>query len=278
MAGVMKSQMGQYWLLYYQPVPESGERIAAGLILLEPGRRPKIKYDASFKKVRSVFPSTDVETLAFTLQCVSEQLERADAIDSTLQSLGPQLVTSAARSIVSPISTAVLDRLTERYLLPEKKKRASRTKPDVVSKQLESFVRSSIPPSLQFHTNVSAKDILGTAVSGAKRIALAVPLNGQWALIDGVDLNQLTPKEAEERAHTIANTYWSYHRAATQTGVSVKRVGIVLNGNSHLAPETLEAHDYALHRFQADSDLAIDAAQPDSGAALNALLVSMGKP
>ena len=87
-----------------------------------------------------------------------------------------------------------------------------------------------------------------------------------------MDLNQSTPKQATDRADEIARTYWNYSRAATDKGIVVKCIGIVLNRHSHLEPRTLEAHDYALHRFQADSDHAIDAAHPGSKMALGLLL------
>ena len=45
-----------------------------------------------------------------------------------------------------------------------------------------------------------------------------------------------------------------------------------MNGRSHLEPKSLEAHDYALHRFQADSDHAIDGAQVGSKVELGNLL------
>jgi len=90
---------------------------------------------------------------------------------------------------------------------------------------------------------VTAKDILGYSLAGTKRIALAVQLDGKWALIDGVDSNQSTPKQAADRADEIARTYWNYSRAAVQTGIEVERIGIVLNGRSHREAATLEAHD-----------------------------------
>jgi len=264
--------MGQYWLLYYQPVPETGERIAVGLILQDRGRHPQVEFDAKFSKVLKVFPATDPDTLAFYFQSLAEQLERGAPVESTLNAFGPQLVASKSRSVISPISAEILDHLVARYLLPVKKLRGKREKADGVAREIESFVRSSGSGNIEIQTNVTARDVLGRPVAGAKRIALAIRFDGKWTLIDGVDLNQLTAKQATERADEIARTYWNYSRAAIQTGVEVKRIGIVLNGHSHLEPKSLEAHDYALHRFQADSDLAIDAAQPGSRVELSNLL------
>lgn len=275
MASDMKSQMGHYWLLYYQPIPEAGERITVGLILQDKGSRARVEFDAKFAKALKVFPATDPQTLEFYFQSVTEQLERGAFVESTLNAFGPQLVVSKSRSIISPISAEVLEHLFARYLLPVKKQRGKRNKPDSVASEIESYVRGSVTGNLKIKKNVQAQQILGKSVAGTKRIALAVQLEGKWALIDGVDLNQSTPKQTTERADEIARTYWNYSRAASEKGIAVESIGIVLNGHSHLHPKTLEAHDYALHRFKADSDHAIDAAEPGSKVELGKLLQSL---
>lgn len=268
----MNSSMGQYWLLYYQPVPETGERIAAGLVIQDRGKRSQVEFDSKFSKVLKVFPSTDPDTLAFYFQSLAEQIDRGTSIESTLNAFGPQLVPSKPRNVISPVSAEVVNHLVARYLLPDKKLRRRRERTDGVAKEIESFVRAAGADNIKVQKNVSARDVLGRSISGAKRIALAMRFDDAWALIDGVDLNQSTPKQATERADEIARTYWNYSRVASQSGIQLKRVGIVLNGNSHCAPNSLEAHDYALHRFQADSDLAIDAAQPGSRVELRNLI------
>jgi hypothetical protein len=118
MASDMKSQAGQYWLVYYQPVPEAGERIAVGLIFQEPGRRPRVEFDEKFSKVQKVFPATDPDTLAFYFQSIAEELLGGAPIEPVLNAFWPQLVTSKPRSVMSPISAEVLEHLIARYLLP----------------------------------------------------------------------------------------------------------------------------------------------------------------
>ena len=54
-------------------------------------------------------------------------------------------------------------------------------------------------------------------------------------------------------------------------------VAVVLNGQSHLSPKTHQAHDYALHRFAAESDFAIDAAAADSESLLRRALANVTK-
>ena len=75
----------------------------------------------------------------------------------------------------------------------------------------------------------------------------------------------------------MARTYWNYGRAAAEAGVQIRRVGVVLNGHSHLSAPTHEAHDYALHRFRVDSDLALDNVSTEAGTRLRELLARTGK-
>jgi hypothetical protein len=41
---------------------------------------------------------------------------------------------------------------------------------------------------------------------------------------------------------------------------NIRRIGLVLNGNSHRRAATLDAHDYSLHRLDADADRTFDGA------------------
>ena len=272
MASSINSSTGHYWLVYYQPVPEVGEKITVALILQELGRRPRVEFDEDFSKVLKIFPATDPQTLAFYLESIAHQLDLGGPIESAVNAFGPQLVASKSRSMISPVSGEVLQHLRARYLLPAKKQRQLRDRPDGVATEIESYVRGRVAGNLQIRKDVQARDILGESVTGTKRIALAIETEGHWALIDGVDLNQSTPKQATDRADEIARTYWNYGRAAAEKGIRVERVGIVLNGHSHLQAKSLEAHDYALHRFRAESDHAIDAASPGSDVELRNLL------
>ena len=43
----------------------------------------------------------------------------------------------------------------------------------------------------QSRTHIGSKEILGRALPGTKRVALAIPSASGWTLVDGIDLNQL---------------------------------------------------------------------------------------
>lgn len=263
---------GNYWVLFYQPLPEAGERIAIALAFENGKGRATVEYDSSFAKVAKVFPDLDPQALAFYLDSLRNDLDTPANVEAVLNAYGPQIAASAARRIAVPISRTTIEMLMARYIFPAKKGRRDRRLEDKVAKEIEAFVLGKIGSELDVRREVSAREILGHPVAGTKRIALAIPTDSAWTLVDGVDLNQLTPQAVANRADEVSRTFWNYSRAAGDSGVLLRRVGVVLNGNSRLAPRTHEAHDYALHRFQVDSDLAIDASSSDAGQQLRGLL------
>ena len=151
-------------------------------------------------------------------------------------------------------------------------KRRGRAKESIRLPSKLAYVREQLAPDTEVLTNVAAKDIVGRAIDGARRIALAIHGNAGWTLVDGVDLNQLTPNAAAHRADAISKTFWKYGRAKNDSNEAIRRVGLVLNGNSHLTPKTSEAHDYALHLFSRDADFALDAASSESGSRLRDII------
>jgi hypothetical protein len=272
MGNELTSRAGRYWILFFQPLPEAGERIAIALVFESGKGRTTIEYDPTFTKVAKVFPDADPQALAFSLESLRADLDSPDEAETILNSYGPQIAASPVRRIAVPISSATIEMLMIRYVFPAEKGRRDRRREDNVANEIEAFVRGSVGSNLKLKREVSAREILGHAVTGTKRIALAIPTGSTWTLIDGVDMNQLTPQAAASRADEVSRTFWNYNRAAGGAGAHVRRVGVVLNGNSHLAPKTHEAHDYALHRFQVDADLAIDGNSTEAGKQLRELL------
>lgn len=276
MGDELKRQTGKYWVLFYQPLPEAGERIAIALIF-EANRGPAtVEYDPTFAKLVKVFPDADPQALAFSLESLSGELRTSNQVEGVINAYGSQLAASPARRIGVPVPDGAIDMLMGRYVYPVKRKKRARSHEDKVAKEIEAFVRGNVATGIELRTSVSARDILGRRVAGTKRIALAIPSRAGWTLVDGVDLNQSSPQETASRADEISRTFWNYSRAAGDSGMRLRRVGVVLNGNSHLASNTHEAHDYALHRFQVDSDLAIDAVSAEAGQQLRNLLHAIG--
>jgi len=264
--------IGKYWVLFLQPLPEAGERVAIALVFDDKAHRPVVEYDPAFSKALKLYSDLDTGGLRFCLESLRADLRTSDQIEATLNSYGPQVLASNARRITAPVSEQVVEMLLSRYVYLSKGKHARKERRDKVGEEIATFVRNNTGPEVQLRTGVSAQEIVGRRVPGTKPVAIAVPSRGGWTLIDGVDLNQLTASAAVNRADDVARTYWNYSRLAAEAGVKIRRVGVVLNGHSHLTVPTHEAHDYALHRFQVDSDLAIDNVSTEAGQRLRELL------
>jgi hypothetical protein len=54
--------------------------------------------------------------------------------------------------------------------------------------------------------------------------------------------------------------------------IKIERVGIVMNGTSPQTESYLDAHDYALHQFHKEADIAVDTSSGEEKQALRALL------
>ncbi len=272
MGDELTRRAGKYWVIFYQPLPESGERLAVALVFEDPKGGATVEYDPTFAKIAKLYPEADPAALTFYLDSLRKELHSSNQIEAVLHGYGPQLALSPARQIHMPASQGAVKMLMARYISPSRKNRLSPKAHDKIAKEIEAFVRQNAAPNLELRTNVTARDILGHTVTGTKKIALAIQNQSGWTLVDGVDLNQSTPDQATTRADEISRTFWNYNRSAGETGVQIHRVGVVLNGNSHLTPKTHEAHDYALHRFGTDSDLVVDGASPESRDLLRSLL------
>ena len=266
----MTRSAGKYWILYFQPLPEAGERIAMALVFEGREKHATVEYDPAFAKVSQLFPDADPEGLAFCLDTLRAELRATESIEATLGLYGPQFAVSDARRLALPVADATVTMLKARYLYPAKRGRKERAKEDKVAQGIQAYIRGLTDSRVEFRTNVNARDIFGHAVPGTKRVALALETPTGWTLVDGVDLNLLSAEDAAARADDIARTFWNYGRA--DLGKSLQRVGVVLNGHSHLDPKTNEVHDYALHRFETDSDHAIDSAASGSDSKLRRLL------
>ena len=269
--GELVEKSGKYWVLSYAPLPESGERVALALVVDEGNGRIRLDYDATFGKVLKLYPDADSAGLAFQLERLRSELRESPAVAPILNSFGPQLEASPAKRIGLPLLKNSIDVLMTRYILPAKRGGRTKLREDPVSKEIQAFVRRSAP-GVHIQTDIAPVDVLGISVAGAKRIAMGIRSGSGWTLIDGIDLNTLSPTAAIHRADDISRSFWNYGRVADTRGIRIRSVGVVLNGNSHLTTKTHEAHDYALHRFESESDLAVDAASTDSRQRLTELL------
>jgi hypothetical protein len=148
--------------------------------------------------------------------------------------------------------------------------------PDQVAMAIQSYVKNRAHKDLHLHTEVTSDTILGRKAARVGTVAVAVETDAGWTLIDGVDLNLLRPKQAIVRADDVGRTFWHYSRLVEEGKTRpIRKIGVVLNGLSHLKPQEHYAHDYALHRMEAEADTAIDAASTEATAKLERELRAM---
>ena len=108
----------QYWVLFLQPLPEAGERIAVALVFCDERKRAWIRFDGHFAKVLLLYPDLDRSALQFYLESLQHDLDSCDDVQVTLNSYGPQLAVSSPRRIASPITGQVVEMLLRRYVYP----------------------------------------------------------------------------------------------------------------------------------------------------------------
>ena len=128
MESQLKPERGsKYWVLFLQPLPEAGERIAIALVFHDEGGRPRVEFDRSLSKALELFPDLDKDGLLVYLDSLQRELLSSCDVESTLNSYGPQISASSPRRIASPISEKVVEMLLARYV------RRAKPRPNVPS-------------------------------------------------------------------------------------------------------------------------------------------------
>ena len=153
--------IGKYWVLFLQPLPESGERVAIAVVFHDKAERPVVEYDPAFAKALKLYSDVDTDGLRYCLETLQTDLRSSDQIEATLNSYGPQISASNARRIVSPVSEQVIEMLLARYVYLSKGKRARKEQKDKVGEEIETFVRNNTGPDIRFKTGVGAREIVG---------------------------------------------------------------------------------------------------------------------
>lgn len=108
----------QYWIVFLQPLPEAGERIAVALVFRDVQKRAWIRFDDRFSKALMLYPDQDQSALRFEFESLQQDLDSCDDVEATLNSYGPQIAASSPRRIASPISPQVVEMLLRRYVYP----------------------------------------------------------------------------------------------------------------------------------------------------------------
>jgi hypothetical protein len=262
-----------YRLVYFQPDPEDGERVCVAL-LFNTERDTELLYDPAFPKLKCLAPRTDSGLVRFYLEDLEAGVRRSPSdISSLIRHHSPQLTTSEARRSAWPLGEKARSYLMRRFLTREVGQTATLSvatvkdeKIDLVKEHIGDLLRKvSRRPSDDIREDANSQWVLGRNLPNIAPVAFAVRTSRVVILIDGVDLSVLSTKGALSRVNRVAHTFWQYGRVQ-QMGVDntpPKRVGIVLNGTTSPGASYRDTHDFALHQFAKEADLAVDAASSD---------------
>src|ERR1017187_9943469 len=109
MGDLLSRGIGKYWVLFLQPLPEAGERVAIALVFYDKTDRPVVEYDPDFSKALKLYSDLDTDGLRYCLETLKTDLRSTDQIEATLNSYGPQVSASNARKKPSPVSEPVIE-------------------------------------------------------------------------------------------------------------------------------------------------------------------------
>lgn len=271
--------VGVYRILYAQPAPETGERIAVA-VLVQDGDK-LLYFDRRFPRLKKVFGDLELDALEYYLDHLKEEISRATEPETVLNRYAPQVVASDPRKIVLPVDEHAARVLMQKLLQPPPKLMAAAGAEakvvDPVTRAIEAYMKTRARVTENVRTEIAPEDIFGRRVAGLHPVAVGVRRGGTWVLVDGVDLNELSPKAAIKRADEVGRNFWQISREAEkQHSGTVKRIGLVLNGNSHLRPAAADAHDYSLHRLRADADRTFDATSTEAPDLIRREVLSAG--
>jgi hypothetical protein len=267
----LKKGTAKYRLLFFQPNPEDGERVCVGVLLEEEyGRSYSVLYDDKFPKVHCIAPGAEPELIKCYLDDLDDALRSRSGDDPILilRRYGPQLIASEERLVSLPITETTKLRLLERFVGPCGVSDAkldyaeAETRPkDGFAEHIRLFVGKYIPDN-EILRDAGPKQIFGYAMADFGTIAIAVKRPRKTIMIDGVDLQLMNRKQVVSRANTVAYKFWQYGRLRSNDNTLLQqpfsRIGVVLDGSTHRARAYYEAHDFALHQFQKEADIAVD--------------------
>lgn len=266
---MVDSVIASYRLVYFQPDPEDGERVCVAL-LFNTKNEIELLYDRKFPKLKCLAPHLDAGLIAMYLDDMRVHLNlRPSDIETILRGYTPYIVTSDVRKATWPLADADRAYLIKRFLSKEgyidgESKPAKAEKEKQIKEHLQKLVQSFVGDrERDFKTDAGPQWILGERLPQIKPVAIALRRDNRTILIDGVDLHVLSPEPALKRITKIAHTFWQYGRLQHEFRfgrAEIERIGVVLNGTQSLGTAYQDTHDFALHQFKTEGDLAVDAA------------------
>ena len=273
-----------YRIVYFEPNPEDGDRVAIAL-LFTANNGTDVLYDRDFPKLKCLAPNVDSDLIQFQLDHMSGRLrERGLDRETFVAQQAPQFTTSARRKVAWPLTNETRMRLVRRFLSKEGSaypappaEAAEKPKAiDPVRVQLRRILQDITPRVESWQENAKPEWVIGEKVPRIRPVAMALRSRNQTTIIDGIDLSMMKPRAAVTRVGQVVYTFFQYDRLTQMdlTGRTLRKIGVVLNGAAVTGPNYRDTYAFALQEFTQEADKAIDAGTPEGVAELKAELLS----
>lgn len=280
-------RVADYRLVFFQPEPESGERLCIALLFSEENGKRTLLYDNRFARVHCFAPMFEVDLLRFLMRSLDEQLRDQDLkVEQVLLGLGSQLSLSAERRVIAPITQEAKMHLLERFVIrkefgavidfvaAESQKKQFETH---LTEHILKFARPLLNgENRRFIENASPMQVLGRKLPGTDRVSLLIDMNDRVAVLDGVDLSLQTPKEVIRRTGKVAHTFWQYRHYAEELvfNKKVERVALIFNGTANPSEKYRDAQGFAREILAKESELILEHDSIEDLNRLEALMIS----
>jgi hypothetical protein len=263
--------IADYRLVFFQPEPESGERLCIALVFTETNGKRTLLFDDRFSRVRCFAPSFETDLLRFLMRSVEEQLhDPSTPLDQSLLGLGSQLSFSPERRIASPITERTKVHLLDRFvthgghddLATAETASLQRVRRDAVFvAHVLSFARPLLNNGTwNFVERASSSQVFGQRLPGVGKVSLMISTQDSVTVLDGVDLSIQSPKEVVKRTGQVAHTFWQYGRYSKELVLpkQMNRVAVIFDGGESPNSEYRDAHLYAQDILSKESELVIE--------------------
>jgi hypothetical protein len=267
----MSKSVADYRLIFFQPEPESGERLCIALLFTEGTNRRTLIYDDRFARVRCFAPTFEAGLLRFLMKSLDEQLHDRDSdIDRILSGLGSQLSLSMQRRVAAPLNEKTKLQLLERFVLCKEHEEiglaiaAESDKVQIEARFTEHLLNFARPllskENHRFIEHAGPAQVIGRKVPGIDDVSLLITIDGKATILDGVDLSIQTPKEVVRRTGKVAHTFWQYrnHPSDSVFQKQVNRVALIFNGMANPGAKYKDAQEFARTIFERESELIIE--------------------
>lgn len=253
-----------YRILKFSPAPEFLDPINVALIISN--GRTSVYYDKTFRRLRGVAPSIDIDSMDFLVHELNQEIadKPIESIDEQILATSSQMSLSEVRPLLTDLNESVVNSLIASYLLPVGKRLSIRQSPE------EHYVDTYLHDFLQKQIRVDTSKLLKRALlteflsspsidlmgRNGMRIRRVFPGRRGIILVDAINLELTSRRYLDWQADNIAYAYYRVGKFRPQLeGIEhrfIRRASVVfgmdkIGQNPHF--------EYHVEKLRRDSDL-----------------------